>query len=108
MGGWGAGLTAAFIALPTGSDVTAAARGSYAAPGRKSAEGRPGLCGSEHASGDADSHDYAAESGVSRSPGESCTSACLCTLLHVWKERAGGHEACSHTRGCLCLTCSTK
>lgn len=77
MGGWGASLTAAFIALPTGSDTTAAARGSSATPGRKLAEGRPGPCGSEHAGGDADSRDYAAESGVSRSPGESCASACL-------------------------------
>ncbi|XP_076208948.1 rabphilin-3A isoform X1 [Aptenodytes patagonicus] len=58
-----------------GSDVMAAARGSYAAPGHKLAEGRPGLCGSEHASGDADSHDYAAESGVSRSPGVKRTNS---------------------------------
>ncbi|XP_072736567.1 rabphilin-3A isoform X1 [Ciconia boyciana] len=58
-----------------GSDVMAAARGSYAAPGRKPAEVRPGPCGSEHAGGDTDSRDYAAESGVSRSPGVKRTNS---------------------------------
>ena len=86
----------------------AAARGSYMAPGRKPAEGRPGPCGSEHAGGDADSRDYAAESGVSRSPGESCASACLCTLLHAWKERAEGAQSRQPYKGCLRSTCSTK
>ncbi|KAM9526309.1 rabphilin-3A isoform 2-T4 [Guaruba guarouba] len=52
-----------------GSDATAAARGSYAAPGRKAAEGRQGPCGSESTGGGIDSRDYAAESGVNRSPG---------------------------------------
>ncbi|XP_010172953.2 rabphilin-3A, partial [Antrostomus carolinensis] len=62
------------------SDVTAAARGSHAMPGRKPGEGRPGPCGSEHSGGDTDSHDAAAESGVSRSPGETCI------LLHASEE----------------------
>ncbi|XP_074462537.1 rabphilin-3A isoform X3 [Larus michahellis] len=52
-----------------GSDATAAARGSYAAPGRKPAEG------SEDTGGDMDSRDYAAESGVSRSPGVKRTNS---------------------------------
>ncbi|TRZ23177.1 hypothetical protein HGM15179_004031, partial [Zosterops borbonicus] len=47
-----------------GTDSTA--RGS-----RKAAEGRPGPCGSEDTAGDSDSRDYPADSGVSRSPGES-------------------------------------
>ncbi|XP_064025158.1 rabphilin-3A isoform X4 [Pogoniulus pusillus] len=51
-----------------GSDVTAAARGSSAVPGRKPAEGRADPCGSEVTDGGTDSRDYAAESGVSRSP----------------------------------------
>lgn len=55
-----------FIPLPAGPDATAAARGS-----RKAAEGRPGPCGSEDTAGDSDSRDYTADSGVSRSPGES-------------------------------------
>ncbi|CAM9551070.1 unnamed protein product [Bubo scandiacus] len=58
-----------------GSDVTAAAQGSSAVPGRRPAEGRPGPCGSEHAGGDTDSRDYAAESGVSRSPGVKRTNS---------------------------------
>ncbi|XP_074743376.1 rabphilin-3A isoform X2 [Strix uralensis] len=58
-----------------GSDATAAAQGSSAVPGRRLAEGRPGPCGSEHAGGDADSRDYAAESGVSRSPGVKRTNS---------------------------------
>lgn len=83
MGGWGASLTAALIPLPAGSDPTAAARGNYMAPGRKPAEGRLGLGGSEYAGGDTDGRDHAAESGVSRSPGESCASTCSCTLSHA-------------------------
>lgn len=98
MGGWGASLTAALIPLPAGSDPTAAARGNYMAPGRKPAEGRLGPGGSEYAGGDTDGRDHAAESGVSRSPGESCASTCSCTLLHAWKERVGGHKAGSRTR----------
>ncbi|KAM8993219.1 rabphilin-3A isoform 2-T2 [Ara ararauna] len=58
-----------------GSDATAAARGSYAAPGRKAAEGRQGPCGSESTGGDIDSRDYAAESGVNRSPGVKRTNS---------------------------------
>ncbi|KAM4648693.1 rabphilin-3A [Amazona ochrocephala] len=58
-----------------GSDVTAAARGSYAAPGRKAAEGRQGPCGSEGTGGDIDSRDYAAESGANRSPGVKRTNS---------------------------------
>lgn len=73
-------LTAAFIPLPAGSDVTAAARGSYAAPGRKAAEGRQGPCGSESTGGDTESRDYAAESGFNRSPGESRPAAGCCVL----------------------------
>uniref|UniRef100_A0A8C3KNP3 Rabphilin 3A n=1 Tax=Calidris pygmaea TaxID=425635 RepID=A0A8C3KNP3_9CHAR len=52
-----------------GSDAPAAARGSYAVPSRKPAEG------SEHTGGDTDSRDYAAESGVSRSPGVKRTNS---------------------------------
>nr|XP_021139995.1 rabphilin-3A [Columba livia] len=51
------------------------ARGSSTVPGRKPAEGRAGPCGSENASGDMDSHDYATESGVSRSPGVKRTNS---------------------------------
>ncbi|KAM6246686.1 rabphilin-3A isoform 1-T1 [Porphyrio hochstetteri] len=58
-----------------GSDAMAAAQSSYPAPSRKPAEGRPGPCGSEHAGGDADSRDYATESGVSRSPGVKRTNS---------------------------------
>ncbi|XP_069726981.1 rabphilin-3A [Phaenicophaeus curvirostris] len=54
-----------------GSNATAAARGSHAAPSRKPAEGRQGPCGSE----DADGHDYNAESGVSRGPGVKRTNS---------------------------------
>ncbi|XP_038008812.1 rabphilin-3A [Motacilla alba alba] len=59
-----------FLPLPAGTDGTAAARGS-----RKAAEGRPGPCGSEDTAGDSDSRDYAAESGVSRSPGVKRTNS---------------------------------
>uniref|UniRef100_A0A8C3NZ14 Rabphilin 3A n=1 Tax=Cyanoderma ruficeps TaxID=181631 RepID=A0A8C3NZ14_9PASS len=52
------------------TDATAAARGS-----RKAAEGRPGPCGGEDIAGDGDSRDYAAESGVSRSPGVKRTNS---------------------------------
>lgn len=76
-------LTAACVALPAGSSAVAAAQGSSTVPSRKPAEGRAGPCGSENASGDMDSHDYATESGVSRSPGETCTSACLSTLVNA-------------------------
>ncbi|XP_061230760.1 rabphilin-3A [Neopsephotus bourkii] len=58
-----------------GSDGTAAARGSYAAAGRKAAEGRQGPCGSESTGGDTESRDYAAESGVNRSPGVKRTNS---------------------------------
>ncbi|GAB0197066.1 rabphilin-3A [Grus japonensis] len=51
-----------------GSDAIAAAQGSYAAPSRKPAEGGD-------ASGDADSRDRAAESGVGRSPGVKRTNS---------------------------------
>ncbi|KAM6111934.1 LOW QUALITY PROTEIN: rabphilin-3A [Pterocles gutturalis] len=54
-----------------GSDTMAAARGSYAAPGRKPAEGRMGPCGSE----DMRAVTYTAESGVSRSPGVKRTNS---------------------------------
>ncbi|KAL2298386.1 hypothetical protein Nmel_015380 [Mimus melanotis] len=53
-----------------GTDATAAARGS-----RKAAEARPGPCGSEDSAGDGDNRDYAAESGVSRSPGVKRTNS---------------------------------
>lgn len=98
-------LTAACIALPAGSSAMAAARGSSTVPGRKPAEGRAGPCSSENAGGDTDSHDYAAESGVSRSPGETCTCACSCMLVHtcecfcVFGRRGlGVHKAGSCTR----------
>ncbi|KAK2537869.1 Rph3a [Columba livia] len=58
-----------------GSSAVAAARGSSTVPSRKPAEGRAGPCGSENASGDMDSHDYATESGVSRSPGVKRTNS---------------------------------
>ncbi|XP_057268749.1 rabphilin-3A isoform X2 [Pezoporus wallicus] len=58
-----------------GSDATAAARGSHAAPGRKAAEGRQGPCGSDSTGGDTESRDYAAESGVNRSPGVKRTNS---------------------------------
>ncbi|XP_033924289.1 rabphilin-3A [Melopsittacus undulatus] len=58
-----------------GSDATAAARGSYAGPGRKAAEGRQGPCGSESTAGDTESRDHAAESGVTRSPGVKRTNS---------------------------------
>ncbi|XP_054700896.1 rabphilin-3A isoform X3 [Grus americana] len=51
-----------------GSNAIAAAQGSYAAPSRKPAEGGD-------ASGDADSRDRAAESGVGRSPGVKRTNS---------------------------------
>ncbi|NWU20492.1 RP3A protein, partial [Dyaphorophyia castanea] len=59
-----------FIPLPAGTEATAAARGS-----RRAAEGRPGPCGSEDTGGDSDGRDYAAESGVSRSPGVKRTNS---------------------------------
>lgn len=62
--GWwpheGTSLTPVLLA-PAGSEATAATRV------RKPAEARTGLCGSE----DTDGRDYAAESGATRSPGES-------------------------------------
>ncbi|NXM13824.1 RP3A protein, partial [Ploceus nigricollis] len=76
-----------FLPLPAGTDATAAARGS-----RKAAEGRPGPCGSEDTGGDSDSRDYAAESGVSRSPGES--GAAPAPL----QGHMGGHKSRSHLR----------
>ncbi|XP_068019471.1 rabphilin-3A isoform X1 [Melanerpes formicivorus] len=58
-----------------GSDVTAGARGGSVVPSRKPAEGRADPCGGEVADGGADGREYAAESGVSRSPALKRTSS---------------------------------
>lgn len=52
-----------------------------------------------------DSRDYAAESGVSRSPGESRSPACFCVL---GRGGLGGSRSRQPYEGCFRSTCSTK